>query len=154
MPMKPSSAPPTRQAANRANEKAQSALHDAGNQPTSGKPAWKLTPGKAWTCLVINQAATPGLGSIAGKRFITGTLQLLLSVVGFALAIFWIFRALLQNPLREAMGDPALPPCTWAGIWGSVLFVGSWLWSWITSLSLMREARLNAPLPSSIPPKL
>jgi hypothetical protein len=113
-----------------------------------------VSPGKAWTCLIVNQTATPGLGSVAGRRFLAGSGQLLLSVAGFALIVFWMYRALFLNPLRAGMGEPALPPCAWAGNWGAALFGASWLWSWVTSLSLLREAQRHAPSPTRTPPKL
>ena len=104
--------------------------------------------------MVINQTATPGLGSVTGRRFLAGTGQLLLSVAGFLLILFWMYRDLFQNPLRAAMDESALPTCAWAGNWGAVIFGASWLWSWVTSLSLMREAKRHAPPPPRTPPKL
>jgi hypothetical protein len=124
-------------------------------KPSSALPACPVvSPAKAWTCLVINQTATPGLGSVTGRRFLAGTGQLLLSGTGFVLIVFWMFRALFQNPLREAMGEPVLPSCAGAGNWGAVLFGASWLWSWVTSLSLLREAQRHAPPPPRTPPLL
>jgi hypothetical protein len=103
-----------------------------------------LSPSRARTCLLINQTATPGLGSIAGRRYLAGTGQLLLAVGGFGLALFWFVRY-FNNIYRSIEDSPALPSLGWVGLLGAALFVASWLWSWVTSLSLVREAKQKTP---------
>ena len=113
-----------------------------------------LSVSRARTCLLINQAATPGLGSIAGKRYAAGTGQLLSAVAGFGLLLFWLVRY-FNNAFRTVEELPALPSLAWVGWLGAALFVGSWLWSWVTSLSLLRAAKAAEPAsPAPVPPRL
>lgn len=114
----------------------------------------------AMNCLLVNQLATPGLGSLMGRRFLAGILQLTLAIAGFVLVVAWFFQ-------RTYRLISELPPdagaYAWFGKAGGILFVASWLLAWITSLSLLRQSRKNpevhpatpVPLPARpIPPKL
>jgi hypothetical protein len=124
-------------------------------KPSSG-PATRppLSPNRARTCLLINQAATPGLGSLAGRRYVAGTGQLLLALAGFGLVLWWMGRY-FGNMIRMIEDERALPGLGHLGILGMALFLASWLWSWVTSLSLVREAKAAAPpAPAPVPPKL
>ena len=123
---------------------------------SSSAPALRpaLSVSRARTCLLINQTATPGLGSIAGRRYLAGTGQLLLAVGGFGLALFWFVRY-FNNIYRSVAEQPALPSLGWVGWLGAAFFVASWLWSWVTSLSLVREAKVAEPAaPAPVPPRL
>jgi hypothetical protein len=90
----------------------------------------------------MNQFATPGLGSLMGRRFIAGTGQLALAIIGFLLFCAWFISVLIQYYALMARNiDPNLRPgLAFSGI-GMVGL--SWCWSWVTSLSLLREARRN-----------
>jgi hypothetical protein len=116
--------------------------------------AGPLSRAAARNCLLVNQFATPGLGSLMGRRRVAGSLQLLLAVVGFAGVTSW-FIGLFADLYRE-MSD--LPPqvysYSWLGKAGSALFVVAWLWSWVTSFSLLREAAKNdsSPPPAAAQP--
>ena len=48
----------------------------------------------ARTALVINQFATPGLGSLMAGRYLAGSIQLLLALAGFTLIVAWFFMVL------------------------------------------------------------
>ena len=48
-------------------------------------PSEKSSRERVWSCVLINQCATPGLGSLLCRRFFSGTGQLLLAVAGFVL---------------------------------------------------------------------
>lgn len=101
-----------------------------------------LSPARARNCLLMNQFATPGLGSLMGRRFIAGSGQLLMAVAGFGLFCAWFF-----NVLREFYGllssdiEPKLRP--WLALSGIGLFAMAWLWALVTSFSLLREAKAN-----------
>jgi hypothetical protein len=108
----------------------------------------------ALNCLLVNQFATPGLGSLMGGRIIAGLVQLALSLVGFAFVVGW-FIQLFMDLYRQITNLPLRPkPFPWLGGVGLVIFAAGWLLAWVTSISLLREARQNAPEKPSIPPKI
>jgi 4a-hydroxytetrahydrobiopterin dehydratase len=98
-----------------------------------------LTRARAITCAVTNQFVTPGLGSLMGKRWIAGCGQIILSSASCVLILVWFFKILIQY-YGQISGDVKPHPVGWIGVWGAILFVVSWLWSAITSFSLLREA--------------
>jgi 4a-hydroxytetrahydrobiopterin dehydratase len=99
---------------------------------------------KARNAALLNQLATPGLGSLLCGRWIAGTGQLLVSVAGFALVIIWFFKEMIPY-YGLAFGDEP-PPMPGLKILaeGATLFSAAWLWSAVTSLSLMREAAVDS----------
>src|ERR1017187_3392910 len=113
-----------------------------------------LSRARAWTCILTNLCATPGLGSLMGRRFFAGTGQLLLALAGFGLIVIWLFEFFHRIYLQQL--DEPLPPNTsnWMGKWGLICFVASWLWSLVTSLSLLWQAKAAEPAgPQSLPPR-
>jgi hypothetical protein len=99
----------------------------------------------AATCLLLNQFATPGLGSLMARRWFAGTGQLVLAVAGFCLLAGWFIQVCIQF-YRLMGGLPETPPpYPWLGKAGGLLFLAAWLWAWVTSLSVLRQARLNTP---------
>jgi hypothetical protein len=120
---------------------------------SGGKPVKRSA---AMNCLLVNQFATPGLGSLMGRRFIEGAVQLALAVGGFVLVIVAFFEWILY--LYHQLGGPApdAGPFPWYGKIGAILFVTSWLLSWITSISLVRQARKEQEreLLTKVPPKI
>ena len=114
-----------------------------------------LSRARAWTCVLTNQAATPGLGSLMARRFIVGTGQLLLALAGFVLIMIWMFP-LLHRVTMEQLGEPVPPKASgWMGKWGLICFGASWLWSLVTSLSLLRQAKADGPAETKpIPPRM
>jgi hypothetical protein len=109
----------------------------------------------ALTCAIINQLATPGLGSILGRRFLAGSGQLLLAVGGFVMIVGWMMR-FFYDRYREASGQmPVGGQYGWWGRWGLILFGTGWLWALFTSLSLLRQARRNPPAAQEqVPPRI
>jgi hypothetical protein len=106
----------------------------------------------AKSCLIINQFATPGLGSLLGRRYIAGTGQLILALIGFCLVILY-FVFLFRSSYQELVGGAPVASHNEYGIYGALIFLASWLWSWFTSLSLTREAKQSEP-GGDVPPKL
>ncbi|MGD0613894.1 MAG: hypothetical protein ABSA69_00450 [Verrucomicrobiota bacterium] len=110
---------------------------------------------RAVTCCLINQLATPGLGSLIGHRRLPGIGQLILSVAGCALILGWwtgvLYRVYLQQ-LGEAM---PLSSHGSLGKWGLICFGAGWVWSLATSWSLLRQARAFKPAElGSVPPRI
>src|SRR5436190_7235362 len=107
------------------------------------RPAQKpLSRTKARNAALVNQLATPGLGSLLARRWIAGIGQLILAVAGFALFVAWFVEMLIQF---YGMINSDAPPRSvgWLGEAGALTFIAAWLWALITSLSLLREARRN-----------
>jgi len=102
-------------------------------------PRPPLTVTRAWTCLGINLFATPGLGSYMGGRKAAGAGQLCLSVVGFLLITTWMFKTFYGVVTAEMNGTDSVAP---GAIWwqsGTFFFALAWVWSLVTSISLVRE---------------
>ena len=90
---------------------------------------------------LVNQLATPGLGSLMGRRWVEGIGQLLLSVAGFILVMVWFLRE-ISGYLSQGFGDAPTSQAAGPGMLalGSGLFLLAWLWSAVTSFSLIKEA--------------
>jgi hypothetical protein len=105
---------------------------------------------------LMNQLATPGLGSLMAGRWIAGTGQLILFLAGFVLLLVWFFEVMIQY-YGQVTGDVPTKPVGWVGITGAILSTVSWFWALATSISLLIKARSTPetePAPSPVPPKL
>ncbi len=94
--------------------------------------------------MLMNQLATPGLGSLMAGRWFAGSGQLILGVAGCVYFLMWVIPMMFAyyGQIDSAItGRPApeMPPA-WRGWVGGMLLVIAWLWSGITSLGLMRSA--------------
>ncbi|MDB6122588.1 MAG: hypothetical protein JWQ71_1581 [Pedosphaera sp.] len=108
---------------------------------------------KALNCLLVNQFATPGLGSLMAGRVLEGIVQLLLAVAGFCCVVGWFAQIVYATYRQMNEHRPASLPSSWLGKIGFILFIASWLLSWITSLSVLRTASKNeAANPPKLPP--
>jgi hypothetical protein len=112
----------------------------------AGKP---LDRSKALTCLLVNQFATPGLGSLMAGRIVEGSVQLIFAIVGFVCVVGWFVQVVYVQYQTVTTSQPVATPYPWLGQVGGIIFFASWLLSWITSLSLMRNAKKNDP---NLPP--
>ena len=114
---------------------------------TGAKP---LDRARARNCFLINQFATPGLGSLMAGRPVAGIGQLLVAVAGFALVMLWFVLRMTQL-YDQVVNDAQPQSAAWAWEVGAALFAAAWLWSLVTSLSVLRQARTAEP---TAPPKL
>src|SRR5258708_35572586 len=107
-------------------------------------------------CLIINQFATPGLGSLMARRFTAGTVQLALSLLGFGFIMGWFLQIFVQLYRQMNELPPQPPPYPWLGQVGIIIFAAAWLLSWITSISVLRESGRTEPTqpPTAVPPKI
>lgn len=55
----------------------------------------------------------------------------------------WFVKVLIQY-YGQISGNVEVKPVGWIGATGGILFVVSWLWALVTSVSLYREAQKNA----------
>lgn len=104
--------------------------------------------------IIINQLATPGLGSWIAGRKIAGFGQMSLAVSGFGFFLRDFFRLLGATwDVFQGRLDPSQVPAFDPSQTGLRIFAVAWIWSAVTSLQLFLELRRRrtAPLP---PPKL
>ncbi len=108
---------------------------------------------QARTCLVAN-ACFPGSGSLlAGRR--VGYAQMALMTLGFALSMAWfglmlkIWIRTKSFPYPADWFDNGFPPEFWramfVGLAGIGLFAFAWIWSMLTGLFIMSEAKPSPP---------
>src|SRR5215471_3303784 len=99
-----------------------------------------VSPARARNCFLINQFATPGLGSLLAGRYMSGAGQLILSLTGFGLVVGWFVCVTIQ--FVRVMDSGAQPESVaWLGIMGAIVFAIAWLWALSTSLQILRSAR-------------
>jgi hypothetical protein len=83
-------------------------------------------------------------------RVLVGVFQLLLASAGFCLIVAWFgvtlvrFYRLIEFDVQVDSNSPA-----WLGVAGAALFLLAWLWSLVTSLSIVRLS--VHPFPSQAP---
>jgi hypothetical protein len=116
------------------------------------QPAKPLSVGRAVSCALVNLLATPGLGSLIGRRMFAGTCQLALALAGFVMIVAW-FVAVLVQFYGQINGDVEPKSSAWLAEAGAVTFGVAWLWSLVTSLSLVRQAKREAQISEgNLPP--
>jgi 4a-hydroxytetrahydrobiopterin dehydratase len=102
----------------------------------------RISHAKARNAALLNQFATPGLGSLLAGRWLAGLGQLLLFLAGFVLYCAWAYNNL--SKYFSLMSFSEAPPenfgWNWMATTGVVVCVAAWLWSLVTSLSLLRGA--------------
>jgi len=108
-------------------------------KPSSAKP--RTSRAKARNAALLNQLATPGLGSLLARRWIEGVGQVLLSLAGFGLVTIWFVQMMLGY-YGQMFGDGGAhqKPAFTNLILGAAMFALAWVWSLATSFSLLREA--------------
>ena len=104
------------------------------------RPPRPLDRSTARNSVLINQLATPGLGSLLAGRWLAGAGQLLLAVAGFVMVVAWFALTMIQL-YRQINGDAPPKSVAWLGEVGALIFGAAWLWALLTSLSLLRETR-------------
>ena len=114
-----------------------------------------LSPSKARNCLLMNLFATPGLGSLMGGRLIAGLGQLTLFLIGFGFICVWFLKTMKEYysligeeiPIQTSYGRYFLA--------GFLFAAAAWLWSLLTSLQMVRQAKPPAPAqPGAVPPRI
>ena len=102
-----------------------------------GKP---LSRAAAKNATLLNLLATPGLGSLLGRRWLAGTGQLLLALAGFILVLVWFYKLVIVQFYGQIDGAVVPHPVGAIGLAGAILFAIAWLWSAVTSFSLFQQA--------------
>jgi 4a-hydroxytetrahydrobiopterin dehydratase len=88
---------------------------------------------------LLNLLATPGLGSLMARRWVAGSGQLALALLGFGLVTGWFMRVMIGF-YGQISGGETVAADGRLGLLGGGLFAGAWGWSLVTSLSLLRAA--------------
>jgi len=94
---------------------------------------------RAWACLLTHPLVPPRLGPIIGGRR-SGWPQAAVALVGFVLTtvwLVWFLAAWLRGGEFPLDPGPYLP----VGGLGVLLFAVSWVWSLLTGLLIVRDAR-------------
>ena len=101
----------------------------------------KNSHAKARNAALLNQLATPGLGSLIAGRWLAGAGQLLLAIAGCVLILVW-FAQTMSAYYSQMFGEGAThQPTVFSGLWlGGILFALAWCWSLVTSICLVRAA--------------
>jgi hypothetical protein len=114
----------------------------------------ELSRDRAWAC-VLQNLATPGIGSLKAQRMFAGVCQLSLAIVsGFficAWVISWCYR------IYEAQNDETLPPDSsgWLLKWAIGFFLASWLWAMATCVNLLLQTKASGRSNmEKVPPRL
>ena len=97
-----------------------------------------------WICVAINQAAFPGLGTILSGRRI-GYVQATIMLIGFFLTMAFMLyyltcaaRYATTATWTEAEFSSKYKPYLWALYWGIGSCVIAWIWSFASSLQILR----------------
>lgn len=121
-------------------------------------PPKPLERSRAWTCVMMNQLAFPGMGTLMAGRRQIGYAQAGLMLAGFFLAmgfalwfIFSSVRALTEPHWTEARWRALAWHYAWTGFAGLGLCVAAWCWALFSSLQILREATNPA---TAVPPKI
>lgn len=117
---------------------------------TSLAPA-RLDRSTARNCILVNQLATPVLGSLMAVRRLAGIGQLLVAVAGFLMVCGW-FVLLAIGFYNAIVRDAPPKPVGSLGRAGAFTFGVAWLWSLSTSLQIYREFKDSEP--TNVPPRL
>ena len=112
-------------------------------------PGERASEDFAWACLVANLAGIPGLGTLMARQ--PGAVaQLALAIVAGVSLTWWLVAFVLAEILTMELPPPGGPPL-FLLLWGVVLFAMAWIWALVSSLSLLRTARVATadPRPSA-----
>jgi hypothetical protein len=113
-------------------------------------PKLPLNRDRAWAYVLLN-LGVPGWGSFKAGRFFSGIGEIIILFAGLFLLGAWLWEW-MDRIFQSEMGDPLpAPPAAWLWKWGIGLVGVSCVWTVITCISLMREAKAYE---ESLPPRL
>ncbi len=120
----------------------------------SSPPILPLTKDRAWAYTLLN-VSVPGWGSWKAGRKVAGFGEMFILCAGLALLAIWFFDY-INRVAQSGMGEtlPPVPP-GWLWQWGLGLYSVSVIWTVVTCVSMIREAKANeAEARRNTPPKL
>ncbi|HTX22287.1 MAG TPA: 4a-hydroxytetrahydrobiopterin dehydratase [Candidatus Aquilonibacter sp.] len=95
---------------------------------------------RARNAALLNQLVTPGFGSLMCRRWVEGAGQLGLAFVSCGMILVWFYREMSVYYGLMFSEEKPIPGNMKIFEWGVIVFAASWLWSAVTSVSLLREA--------------
>jgi len=117
-------------------------------------PERPLSRDRAWACVMQN-LATPGIGSLKARRIFAGICQLTLALAGCFLICAWVIEWCYR--IYQAQMDETIPQNSPSSLlkWGIACFGASWLWALITCVCLVLQSKTaERKNPQQIPPRL
>ena len=102
----------------------------------------KTNSTRARNATLLNLLGTPGLGSLMAGRVVAGVGQLVLAVAGFTLVVIW-FVQMMSGYYGQMFSEETThaPTVLTKLLLGGGIFALAWVWSLVTSISLMRAAK-------------
>lgn len=113
-----------------------------------------LSRDRAWACVMLN-ISVPGWGSVKAGRKFAGIAEMIIVFTGLFLLGAWVFQWI--NRIVQSQVDEMLPPVPPSWLWqaGVACCVVSWIWTIVTCISFVREAKAYELKNSqNVPPKL
>ncbi len=90
-----------------------------------------------------------------GRRIFAGACQLTLSVAGFVLLVVWMFHYFYRVAMQQLNEPAPRGSYGWLAEWGAILFVASWIWALVTSISLLRQTKDEGQISAeNVPPRI
>jgi hypothetical protein len=122
--------------------------------PKLAAPKLTLTRDDAWACVTHN-ISLPGWGSLKAGRIIAGIGEMFFALAGLFLLFAWMAKWMIRI-FQSELGENLSPvPSTWIWKSGVLCIVISWIWTIITCVSLIREAKKNEEASRrNVPPRL
>jgi hypothetical protein len=113
-------------------------------------PKLPLNRDRAWACVLLN-LSVPGWGSLKAGRPLAGVGEMVIVIAGLVLFGVWMYEW-LNRVFQSQLGNPLPPlPAPWLWKWGVGLVCVSCVWTIVTCISMMREAKAYE---ESVPPRL
>lgn len=130
-------------------------LFQAPNRP--------LTRNKAWSCVLMNLLAFPGMGTLMARRKV-GFIQAAIMLIGFLLATgyvgisIWCGLQLVFDMYADSSGSGKYEwykKYGWIGITGLAFCLAAWIWALFSSIEILKSTPKNPPpvMPPKIPPQ-
>ena len=120
----------------------------------SAEPKRPLNRDRAWAYILLN-LSIPGWGSWKAGRKVAGIGELVIVIAGLLLIGIWMLDW-MNRIFQSQLGDSLPPvPANWLWQSGVACCVVSWIWTIVTGVSLMQEAKANeAENRLNVPPRL
>jgi|HubBroStandDraft_5_1064220.scaffolds.fasta_scaffold635089_2 hypothetical protein len=118
-------------------------------------PKLPLTKDRAWAYVLLN-VSIPGWGSWKAGRKFAGFGEAFILVACLVLFGIWGFDY-MNRIFQSEFGEDTLSPVppNWLWQWGIVCYIVSEVWTIVTSVGIVREARAHeAEVLRNTPPKL
>ena len=119
-------------------------------EKAGGVGGTKMTHARAVSCTLMNQLATPGLGTFMAGRYLAGAAQLVLALVGFCGFLTWflLFMQFYYGALID--GTATEFDRHWIGKYSAVVFAIAWFFALGSSVRLLREAKKTPAAPPAL----